>query len=112
MMRENADLLATLLHVVGNTETRFEYTGPPAPGAATASEAKRLLTDLKASSYLDSSDRELADFYIQQLDLVIEADTHGVIPNPEAMYTGALDFLLFDLPSKYPGEVPSPWPEG
>ena len=111
MMLENAALLAQLLHHVGNGEERFDYTGTPEPGSFTASEAKRLLEDLKQSSYLDQSDRDLADYYIGQLEQVIEADSHEVLPNSEALYTAALYFLLFDLPGKFPGEVPPPWPE-
>jgi hypothetical protein len=108
----DAQLLMYSLALIGNTADRYEYLGPQRVGSEHATAAREMFVDIKASSHLGVGDKEQADFYIEQLDIVIEADSEDAVENAEILYTGALFFLLFDLPAKYPGEIPPPWPEG
>ena len=113
MVLENAELLAYVLKLTGNTDERYEYLGPMEPDGETAAEALRLIDALVESDYPTSDDKDTADFYREELIAVIEADSHDALSMPiEAFYTGALYYLLFDMPVKYPGEIPPPWPEG
>jgi len=108
----DAKLLVYALSIIGNTNDRYTYTGPVDPNGADAAEALRLIEDLLLSDYPDNSDREMAEFYSSQLTDVVEADSHDVLATSvESFYVGALYFLLFDLPAKYPGEIPPPWPD-
>lgn len=112
MVLQNAALLSHALALIGNSDERYDYIGPAEPDADTAQEALRLLDTLLESDYPSTSDIEMANFYREELELVVEANSHDALStSTEAFYTGALYFLLFDLPVKYPGEVPPPWPE-
>ena len=112
IMLRNAELLMYALATIGTTADRYEYTGPKPTGADEALEAKRVFEDLLKSDYVSGSDAELARFYIAELDKVIAADSEEAVDNAEILYVAALYFLLFDLPTKFPGEIPPPWPEG
>ena len=111
MVLQNAGLIGNVLAMIGDTDERFDYIGPVEPDAETASEALRIINDLLLSEYPNRSDRDLAEFYQEELQAVVEANSHDALStNIDAFYTGALFMLLFDLPRKYPGEVPPPWP--
>lgn len=112
MVLEDANLLAQALTLIGNSEERFDYEGPKEPKAVAAQEAKTLILDMFESEYPSGNDREFAQFYLDQLDAIIEADSQDVVLDAEALYIGTLYFMLFDMPAKFPGEVPPPWPEG
>lgn len=106
----DADLLMQALAIAGNTDERYAYNGPVPPAGQAARDAKKLFVDMKQSAYPSTGDREQADFLIEQLDAVIAADSTSAVDSAEALYTAGLYYLLFDLPQKYPGEVPPPFP--
>ena len=113
MVLENAELLAYALALIGDRSERYDYLGPVEPDGDSAREALRIIETLLESEYPDHSDEELAGFYQEELEAVIAADSHDALSmSTEAFYTGALYFLLFDMPVKYPGETPPPWPAG
>ncbi|NCG22144.1 MAG: M28 family peptidase [Rhodobacterales bacterium] len=112
IMLQDAELLMYALAIIGSEDARYDYEGTFQPAGAEAQEAKRLITDLLKSDYPSAADKDFADFFLDQLDLVIEQDSEEALDDATITYTGTLYFLLFDLPTKYPGEVPPPWPEG
>jgi hypothetical protein len=112
MILDDAEFLAQALTLIGADDQRYDYDGPFEPAGAAAEEASRLLNDMLKSKWPNTADRELADFYLTQLQWVIDADSQDVLDNPEVLYTATLYFLLFDMSLKYVGEIPPPWPEG
>ena len=112
MMLENAHLLAYALKLIGDDAQRYTFLGQQPVKGVHAQAAKEVFEDIKESNWLSQDDKDFADTHIEKLDLVIEADSEDAVDNPEIAYTAALYFLLYDLPGKYPGEIPPPWPEG
>lgn len=110
IMVRNTRLLVYGLALIGSRSERYDYLGPVEPAGEAATEALRLVNALLGSSVIDDDDRDHADYYTGELEKVIEADSHDALDNMEAFYVGALYFLLFDLPTKYPGDIPPPWP--
>ena len=112
MILDDAELLAQALTLIGADDRRYDYDGPFEPAGAAAQEAVRLLQDMLTSKYPNAADRELADFYLTQLNWVVDADSQDVLDNPEVLYTATLYYILFDMSLKYAGEIPPPWPDG
>lgn len=57
------------------------------------------------------TERGPAPKHCADLDRVIEAESWDVIRSTLAYFVRAVGFVAFQLPAKYPGEVPPPFPQ-
>ncbi len=63
------------------------------------------------SSVLSIREIERAQYYIGELEKVVDADSLDGVENAEAMIFAGAYFLLFELTYAHPGEVPPLFPE-
>ena len=112
MILDDVALLGNALALIGSDDQTYAYEGTFEPAGKEATEAKRLFEDMLKSSFPYAGDIDDAQGFIDQLDVIIEADDRDAVDNPELLFTAALYYLLFDMSAKYPGEIPPPWPEG
>lgn len=107
LMLRNAELLMYALAIAGRSDERYTYEGPVEPAGDAARDVRKLFEGVLRSSYPSDAERAEANAFIAELDQIIEADSADDVG---ALYATGLFFLLFDLPGKYPGDVPPPLP--
>ena len=95
----------------GQHDEVYEYVGEPELAPVHAADARDLVVGYLGSEYLGKSDRSEVETLLADLDAIVAADSLDVVDNPDALFVYAVYFLVFELPSEYPGEVPPPFPE-
>ena len=110
IMLDSARYMARSLIFAGNTNERFEYVGPPEIDGASAADFKRLPEGMLGSEVLNDDERQQIEEIIALADDAIEANSIDAVGNPTLYFFNTVKLLAFDLPQKYPGEVPPPFP--
>ena len=111
VLRHTTRFLATALKLIGDDENRYAYEGSPELNAQMAGDALELFNGVEASSEITGSERIRNDSYREVLEAVVAADDISVIESPDAFFLGAAYFVLFELTSAHPGEIPPPFPD-
>ena len=111
MLLASARHMLEVLTDLGGDDQRYTYDGPGPLDGAMATGAAELLQGVLASSYPTAEQRAHAEFLLSQVDAVVQADTVEALDGWEGVFFAAAYYLLFELPTDHPGEVPPPWPE-
>ena len=110
MLLADARYTAHIVALFGNDKERFAFQPPQEAGVYTAKQSQRLFKGALASELLTQEDREYAEYFMDELDRVIEVGGMEALDHPESFFTAALYFLLFELGWSYPGDIPPPTP--
>jgi hypothetical protein len=111
VMLSNVKYLSQLIYEFSNEDERFTYEGEQPINAQSAQDLLKLFEGIRESSYLTSEEKDRADFYIEEISKVVESDDVNVLTSPDGIFWGGAYFMLFELTSAHPGEVPPPFPE-
>jgi len=111
-LRDQTRFLLQALAFFGDDETEYAYEGAPDIGPEHAADVIPLIEGILASEYPDTSEREEAQGYLDELTAVVEADDIGALStSQDAFFYGAIYFLVFVLPAEHTGEIPPPFPD-
>jgi len=111
VMLRNARYLSQVLFEFSNDDQRFTYQGEQPITGESANDLKALFVGVRESTYLTSEEEDRTDFYISEINKVVEADSVDVLDSPDGLFWGGAYFILFELTGAHPGEVPPPFPE-
>jgi hypothetical protein len=106
----NTRYLAQVLVDLGGDDQRYPYEGEFPVDGSTAQDLKELFEGVLASIELSTRERERTEYFISEIDRVVEADSVDVLDNPDSLFFAGAYFLLFELTYAHPGEVPPPFP--
>lgn len=103
--------LAMAVKALGDDDTRYAYEGEPRLGATHARDAMNLFEGAQASSVITLSEQDRLGGFIAEMRQVEQADdVNALTDDPSLFFFQAAYYMLFELPVKYPGEVPPPFP--
>ncbi len=109
ILEADARYIARSMLLVGDSDRRFAYQGPPPMTATTGRDARVVLGGLLRSPHLTDAERAKGERLLAGIDKMIEADDPDVLPGGKAFFFEAVGFL-FELSRAHPGEIPPPWP--
>jgi len=107
----NARYIAQMLVDLGGDEARYPYEGEFPVDGASAQDLKELFEGVLASSVLTERELERTNYYIGEINKVVEADSLDAVSDPDTLFFSGAYFLLFELTYSHPGEIPPPFPE-
>lgn len=107
----NARYLAQMLVDLGGDDARYPFEGDVPIDGATAADLKALFEDVLRSSVLTGREYERTQYFIGEINKVVEADSLDAVEDPDTLFFAGAYFLLFELTYSHPGEVPPPFPE-
>ena len=107
----NARYLAQVLVDLGGDDQRYPYEGEFPIDGQSAADLKALFEDVLGSSVLTAREAERTQYFIAEINKVVEADSLDAVEDAETLFFSGAYFLLFELTYAHPGDIPPPFPE-
>ena len=111
ILKADVRFLANAITAASVDDRTYSFNADVPLDAEAARGVKDLMEGLRGSDVLNVSEREYADFVLEQVAVAIEANDLSAVGNVEAFSIAVAYFVMFELGESHPGPIPPPFPE-
>jgi hypothetical protein len=110
-VQQQSRFLMQALAFFGDDDRDYPYRTVPEIGPEHAAEVRVMIRGVLASAYLSDEHRDEAQGILDELNAVVESNSiEALSMGADPFFVYAIYFLVFYLPTQYPGEIPPPFP--